>query len=128
MNTEALTLEPDDFRSLERARLCALVERNMQLALQLHAPDFQLITPRGLAYSREQYLRDVESGELSYMEWEAKEIHVRPFPGIALLRYQAELKMGSPAQVSSFHCWHTDSYELRNGAWQVVWSQATVIR
>jgi hypothetical protein len=29
---------------------------------------------------------------------------------------------------SSFACWHTDSYELHNGSWQVVWSQATLVR
>ena len=27
----------------------------------------------------------------------------------------------------SLGCWHTDTYELRDGHWQVVWSQATAI-
>lgn len=129
INTEALVATADNFRALERSRLRALVERDVQLALRLHAPDFQLITPRGASLSRDQYLQNIETGELNYLKWEPSAIDVRLFPGVALLRYQAELEMGSsPAQASSFTCWHTDSYELRNGAWLVAWSQATLIR
>jgi hypothetical protein len=117
----------DDFRSLERTRLRALVERNMELAQELHSPEFHLITPRGSTYSRESYLRAVEVGELDYVKWEAAAILVRRRGNVALLRYQAELEMSSaPGRTSSFGCWHTDSYELHNGFWQVVWSQATL--
>jgi hypothetical protein len=101
----------------------------MSLALQLHAPDFHLITPVGSTYSREQYLSAVEAGSLNYLKWEPGEITVRVFPEVVLLRYRAELEMGpSQAEAKSFSCWHTDSYELRGGAWQVVLSQATLIR
>ena len=101
----------------------------MPLARRLHAPDFQLVTPRGVPYSRDEYLAEVESGGLRYLKWEPKAIDVRLFPEIALLRYQAHLEMGfGGPQAAAFDCWHTDSYELRDGAWQVVWSQATAIR
>jgi hypothetical protein len=114
---------------MEKSRLRALVERDMQRATELHAVDFQLITPRGTAYTREEYLQAIQAGELTYLKWEPKEIEVRLFSEIALLRYQADLEMGATqAQASSFTCWHTDSYEMRNGTWQVVWSQATLIR
>ena len=55
-------------------------------------------------------------------------IIVRQFSNVVLLRYQAELEMPSQSGgTSSFVCWHTDSYELHNGLWQVVFSQATRI-
>ena len=101
----------------------------MVVARQLHAPDFQLVTPRGSPYSRDAYLQAIEAGDLKYLKWEPRTIEVRLFPEVALLRYQAHLEMESGTQqTSSFECWHTDSYELRGGAWQVVWSQATAIR
>jgi hypothetical protein len=119
----------EDFRSLERTRLDALVHKNMALARQLHAPDFQLITPTGASYTREEYLGKVASGELNYVKWEPGEISVRLFPGVALLRYRADLLMGAaPQSANSFSCWHTDSYEQRGDAWQVVLSQATLVR
>ena len=124
-SADAVSTE-DDFRALERTRLRALVERNMELAQQLHSSEFHLITPRGSTHSRESYLGAVEAGELVYVKWEAAAILVRLLGSAALLRYQAELEIRrAPGESSSFGCWHTDSYELHNGLWQVVWSQAT---
>jgi len=119
----------DDFRVLEKSRLQALMNRDMATALRLHAHDFHLVTPRGEPYSRERYLAEIECGELRYLQWTPRHIEVRVFAGVALLRYQADLQMGaSLAEASSLACWHTDSYELRDATWQVVWSQATLIR
>jgi hypothetical protein len=119
----------EDFRALERTRLRALVARDFELAQALHSSEFHLITPRGSTYSRESYLQAVESGKIVYLKWEAAEILVRRFGSVVLLRYRAELEMPSAiGEHSAFSCWHTDSYELHNGFWQVVWSQATGIR
>ena len=119
----------EDFRTLERTRLRALVDRDFALAQALHSPEFHLVTPRGSTYSRESYLQAVETGKIVYLKWEAAGILVRRFGRVALLRYQAELEMpGAPGEISSFACWHTDSYELHDGLWQVVWSHATFIR
>jgi len=120
--------EADRIRDLERRRLRALVESDMESARQLHAPDFQLITPRGGALSREQYLAAVADGEIRYLVWEPGPMEVRVHDGVALIRYKALLQLASGPHVRpSFQCWHTDSYEKRDGRWQVVWSQATRI-
>ena len=127
VNSADAVATEDDFRSLERTRLRALVERNMELAQQLHSSEFHLITPRGTTYSRESYLSAVKAGELVYVKWEAAAIVVRLLGSVALLRYQAELEIRrASGEFSSFGSWHTDSYELHNGLWQVVWSQATL--
>jgi hypothetical protein len=129
VNAFELITNADAFRELERSRVRALVEQNMGLARQLHAVDFQLITPTGHLYLRDQYLGEIEAGQLKYMAWDPEEMEVRMHAKVALLRYQARLEVDSgTGQTSTFHCWHTDSYELINGLWQVVWSQATAIR
>jgi len=129
INAAKAVLTDEDLRSLERTRLRALVERDFELALALHSSEFHLITPRGSTYSRESYLQAVEVGKIVYLKWEAVGILVRRFGNVALLRYRAELEMPSASgEPESFACWHTDSYELHNGFWQVVWSQATRIR
>ena len=128
INASAAVSTADDFRSLERARLRALVEREMDLARALHSPDFHLVNPRGITRSREAYLGAVEAGVLTYLKWEAADMMVRQFADVVLLRYQAQLEMPSEdGTFASFFCWHTDSYELHDGLWQVVWSQATRI-
>jgi hypothetical protein len=98
----------------------------MKLAQALHSPQFHLVTPGGNIRSRESYLTAVQAGAITYLKWQAAEMMVRRFSDVVLLRYQAEIEMPSQSGgTSSFVCWHTDSYELHDGLWQVVWSQAT---
>ncbi len=116
----------DQLRAIERQRLRSLVDADVATASRLHADDFQLINPRGGTLSKEQYLRDVASGDLNYLEWEPGEIRVRLYGNSAVIRYQARLRVsvkGSPGRPVTF--WHTDLYEKRNGQWQIVWAHAT---
>lgn len=120
----------DTLRAIEASRLRALVEKDMETAERLHAEDFQLITPGGAALSKAEYLNGVAAGETNYQAWEvASPMEVRLFEGVAILRYRSILHMiyhGDDLGPDRF--WHTDSYEWREGHWQVVWSQATRIR
>ena len=119
----------DYFRELERSRIRALVGRDMELLWRLHAEEYQLVTPSGRTFGRERYLREIESGDLHYWRWEPGAIEVRATEHMAIVRYQATLEPGSAGgRGNPFPCWHTDSYELKQGQWQAVWSQATAIR
>lgn len=113
---------------IERARLAALIVGDVARIRQFHHPDFQLITPRGVALSLDQYLDEIASGGLRYLRWEPDVIVVRENGDIATLRYSAEIEIVSDGHVLPvFRTWHTDTYERHAGVWQVVWSQATLI-
>lgn len=119
----------DRIRNLESSRIHALTKPDIERLRQLHATDYQLITPSGRSFSREEYLGLIESGELRYLRWEAGPMEVRTNEGMAIVRYQATLHLGSSEMPGTpILCWHTDSYELRDGVWQAVWSQATEIK
>jgi Domain of unknown function (DUF4440) len=121
--------DADRLRETEHRRLRSLVEGDMETAGALHADDYQLITPLGYALSKQEYLGSIASGEFRYLVFEAvSDIAVRGGGEFALLRYQARISVNDIAAVEPFSCWHTDSYELRAGRWQAVWSQATRIR
>jgi hypothetical protein len=45
-----------------------------------------------------------------------------------VLRYVARIEMWMAHGVDADRFWHTDVYELRDGAWLAVWSQATRIK
>jgi hypothetical protein len=116
----------DQLRAIERERLRSLVEADMATANRLHADGFELIDPRGVTHSKEQYLRSVASGDLNYLAWEPEEIRIRMCGNSAVLRYQAHLRVsvnGSPGRSVTF--WHTNLYEKRQGQWQIVWAHAT---
>ena len=112
------------FRLLELRRTRALVEQDMQTLEELHAPNYELITPAGVVFNRKRYLEAIQR-EPFYSGWQVGEMAFRISPELAILRYQARLRFPSGKEVL---CWHTDAYENRNGAWQAVWSQATEIK
>ena len=121
----------DTLRQLEARRIQAILARDMPLLWQLHAADYQLITPSGRTFSRERYLGDIESKILRYLRWEAADMAVRASAQMAVIRYQVTLELDSGNDTGTgtpFLCWHTDSYERRDGVWQAVWSQATAIK
>jgi hypothetical protein len=118
--------EVDQIRDIERQRLRALVEADMDVARRLHADDFQLITPFGDALSKEEYLGTVESGDIDYVVWKPDAIDVRLSGDLAVLRYSSHIEIiVQGRRLPPGNYWHTDYYEKRNGRWQDVWSQAT---
>lgn len=113
---------------IERARLRALVDGDLELARTFHHPDFQLVTPRGVLLSLDEYLGEIASGGIRYLRWDPEIIVVRETEGSAAIRYRAEIKMTSDARaVPIFKTWHTDTYERHMGRWTAVWSHATKI-
>jgi hypothetical protein len=117
-----------ELEGVERSRLRALVEGDVDAADPLHAEDFQLVTPSGTTYTKAEYLTLVRSGDIDYLVWEPLEMRVSARGDAGCLRYRARLEgifWGEPSDPDEY--WHTDYYERRDGRWQVVWSHATQI-
>jgi hypothetical protein len=57
-----VTPEESGLVEVERRRPRALVEADLVTAEEIHGDDFQLITPRGFAYSKREYIDAVGSG------------------------------------------------------------------
>ncbi|WP_309105991.1 nuclear transport factor 2 family protein [Arthrobacter sp.] len=128
MSTPA-NLEAERIRSVERSRLKALVDADIQAADSLHSSDFQLVTPIGALLNKEQYLGAIATGQISYKSWEPGPIDVRHSGRFATVRYRADLEViFGGHHVAQTGYWHTDTYELNDGEWQAVWSQATAIQ
>jgi hypothetical protein len=120
----------DLIRATEHERLHALVTADLKVADQLHADNSQLVNPGGGILSKEQYLGGIASGYLNYLLWVPDSpIAVCLYGQGAVIRYRSRLHMSlNGAEGSLENYWHTDSYELRDGRWQVVWSQATLVQ
>jgi hypothetical protein len=117
----------DTIRKVEKQRLKSLVDADIVTARRLHADDFQLISPDGSDFSKQQYLSIIESGKLDYKVWEPGEITVRLYGNVAVIRYK-DLKWDvffEGEHLKYTASWHTNLYEKRQGQWQVVWSQAS---
>jgi hypothetical protein len=112
------------FRTLEERRTLALVQRDLATLEELHAPEYQLVTPAGGVFTREAYLGRIRAAPF-YAAWEVLgEMSFRLSAHMAVIRYKARIQFPSGRV---FVCWHTDTYELRDCGWQAVWSQATEV-
>src|SRR4051812_11132234 len=81
---------------LERTRLVALVERDMETADRLHAEAYQLITPGGNALSKAEYLGSILGGSLRYRVFEpVGQIALRISGPMAALRYRCHIEVMS---------------------------------
>jgi hypothetical protein len=119
-------MKTGDLAALERRRLRALVDVDLDVANELHADDFQLITPAGTVYAKDEYLHGVASGAIDYLVWDQEAIHSLVRGDAGCLRYRSTIHMRFRGhEAPPAHYWHTDYYEKRAGVWQVVWSQAT---
>jgi hypothetical protein len=114
--------------ALERRRLRSLVEPDLEIARSLHSRDYQLITPSGATYSRDQYLGEIESGVLDYSVFEPEDeahVAVRIVIGGAAVRYVARIVVSFADGTDRARVWHTDLWERGEEGWQATWSQAT---
>jgi Domain of unknown function (DUF4440) len=129
MTLEATAQLEEALRQAERRRLRSLVVPDLAAAEGLHADDFELITPGGATMSKREYLDGIASGELNYSVFEPiSELRVRLYDRAAILRYRVRIEISFGGNLDAGNFWHTDAYELRDGIWQAVWSQATRIR
>ena len=116
-------------QAIERERLAALLKADIQTAGRILADDFQLITPLGAVFSKDQYLGAVAAEVIKYVVMELEsQVDARVYGDVVLIRYRAAIEIdvqGKRYPRASY--WFTDAYEKRDGRWQIFWSQGTGI-
>src|SRR5688572_17060481 len=84
----------DELRGVERRPPRSLVEGDLGVATTLHADAYQLITPGGVAESKEEYLEGIASGRLNYRVFEANShVAARVIGDAGILRYRARIEI-----------------------------------
>ena len=117
-----------ELRDLEARRLRALVIADIETARELHADDYELITPGGRTLSKADYIDSIGSGAMRYLVFEADSpVRVRMNPMGGVVRYVARIELEVDGERYAGRYWHTDLWEERHGRWQAAWSQATRI-
>ena len=125
----SLTGISEAVQAIERERLAALLNADMQTAGRIHADDFQLITPLGAVFSKDQYLGAIAAGVIKYVVMELESpVDARVYGNVVLIRYRAAIEIDVQGQrYPRASYWFTDAYEKRDERWQIVWSQGTGI-
>jgi hypothetical protein len=117
-------MNADHLCQIEHNRTRAIVDRDLEAIIQLHAPEYELVTPSGRVLSRDRYIQLIAEAPF-YSAWQLGPMQARVSPAMGAVKYRARLVFPSGKVIE---CWHTDFYELRGEVWQAVWSQATELR
>jgi hypothetical protein len=118
----------DTLRTLERARLHALVAGDTRTAGRFIARDFQLINPGGATASKDEYLDGVQAGFPDYLVFEPSgPIAVRLSGDSASLRFPVNFDLLLGDLRLTHQAWVSELWERHGGRWQIVWEQATAI-
>ena len=121
--------EADLVRQTELTRIKALVDKDIEVAQQLHTDGFQLINPSGMLQTKEDYIGGLASGIFYYKKWAPSDIEVRMYGNAAVLRYKSQLQAIVMNQdLGETPHWHTNLYEKNDGRWQIVWSHTSIIQ
>jgi ketosteroid isomerase-like protein len=121
----------EDLQAMELRRLRALVDADLQATRTLHAPDFELVDPRGGVHGLEEYLGGLAAGAVAYRRFDpVSDIEVVVSGDLAVAHYRARIEVlvqGLPPQ--ALEAWHTNCYRRAQdaGGWQLVWAQETAI-
>jgi hypothetical protein len=83
----------EDLADVERRRLRALVDADLAVAHELHARDFQLITPAGDSITKDEYMQAVSSGEINYVRWDPEDIDTRVHDDAGCLCYRSTIEI-----------------------------------
>lgn len=126
-NQDAQNAE-EELAAIEQRRLQAFVDGDWATLDQLHAEDFELVNPQGAVWDKARYLGTQEEGLFRYLVFEpVGEIRASVNGGAGAVRYRSNLSVQIGETVLPPENYlHTDYYELRQGSWKVVFSQATL--
>lgn len=122
-------VDADRLREIERERLACLVQGRVAEAGVVHAEDFVIVTPSGHAWTKDEYLGGIESGEIDYRRFEpVSAIDVMVDGDVAVLRYKSTIEIAvGGREPGELEAWHLDCYRRTPTGWQIRWSQATAI-
>ena len=107
-------------RALEAALFQAFLERDVAALGRVLADDFAFSDPSGPVFSKEQWLRDVEAGDLAFQAIEPGEMEFRHLGDTVLVLGQATLRARYSKSDYNGDFRYIDVYTKRGGEWKLV--------
>lgn len=116
----------DDVEFVERTRIEAILAHDAERVGLMTADDFEFITPLGDVQTHESFIGGIAAGVIDNHVLEPTgPMQIRAYGDAAAARYQARSELTVGDIDFALDLWFTALYERRDGAWKIVWLQAT---
>jgi ketosteroid isomerase-like protein len=116
--------EEEEVLQLERAFLAACRDADTRRLETLMADRFVFTDPKGLNFTKTEWLSDLRSGDFRFDAIEANDMQVTVRGEIASVTVRLRLRAKSKKALYSGEYSAMDVYERRDGAWQIILSTA----
>ena len=116
--------DEEEVLDLERAFLAACRDADAQRLETLMADRFVFTDPKGLNFTKAEWLSDLRSGDFRFDAIEADDIQVTVRGDIASVTVRLRIRAKSKKALYSGEYSAMDVYERRDGAWQIILSTA----
>jgi ketosteroid isomerase-like protein len=118
----------ETLREIEERLAAAWVENDRLFIEQTLADDWSVTDLTGQVLTRAQVLKEVfDSGNRQIVSMQIDDINVRPFGDWAIVTGRTNAAGEYEGEVAQVTLRFTDVFVYRNGRWQVVASQATLL-
>ena len=117
-----------DVLAVEKARIAAVLARDVKTLERICADDLTYIHASGRVDTKASYIDAIRSDDLHYIAWEPKELHVRAFGDTAVVNGEYHVRVinrrmqPDPLDMNVFIL---TVYVKRDGRWQQVAWQTT---
>ncbi len=118
----------EEVTALERQWISAFAQRDIETLNKILADDFVFTDPNGLLKTKEQWLSELSSGELSAEFLKIEDIRVKVSGDVATVDVLLSMKAKSIEGGYDGQYHSVDIYEKRNGRWQATVSGAKSAR
>lgn len=126
-STQSAADAEKELTQIERDLAAAFVRGDTSVIEQHTDKDAYLVDPMGDVSSRSNLVEQIKSGDLKFESIEPSDIKVRTYGDTAVVSYQSKEKGKYKTQDIGGETRWLEVFVRRNGKWQVVASQGTVI-
>ncbi|MCI0438863.1 MAG: nuclear transport factor 2 family protein [Chloroflexi bacterium] len=112
---------------LEKRRFEAIVRNDYAALEQILANDLTYIHSNGVFESKAEFIGALKSGQRKYESSDVKEVHARVYGSTAVLTGIVLNRVRGGGGVRDLNLRFTDVYVQRQGKWQMVAWQSTII-
>ncbi len=119
-----------DVMQVENERVQAIVHADAAALSRILADDLTYTHSTGRTQSKAEFIRDIQSGELTYVAAKHEDVNVRLYGDAAVLTGRSAMKVKSPHtqnQTIDLDVRFLNIYAKRSGRWQQVAWQSTRI-
>ncbi len=113
---------------VEQRRFAAMVAQDVAVLAPILADELSYTHSTGETETKAQFLETIRSGRLRYEAFDVREVDVRFYGDVALLRGRLALRARAGDRPVQLDLRYTDAYVYREGRWQMLAYHSTRIQ